>query len=354
MKKKIFIIGMGLILICSLTACENWFDISAKSELKSEDLLSNEQGFRDALMGCYGAMKSESLYGAQLTMTYMDVLGQYYSTASASLNVFEYANNYNYTNQKEEDRKDAIWKKLYNVVANTNSLLEQIDGKKSVFPVHEYELIKGEAQGLRAFLHFDLLRLFAFAPSMNGGLQKAAIPYVDKFTNTTFAQLTVEAVLSRIVEDLKAARELLKDVDPYGPDHARYNLKGLTGVWKGREYRMNYYAVTALLARVCLYRNLGDDREQAFRLAKEVIDSHLFPLITSADVGGTDKNGFVQENIFALERGEALFLCGQYQQQLSGHYAEANGESVSRNARYGLSPLVVDRGDRLLSYPVEV
>ena len=99
MKKTLFIIGMGLILICSLTACENWFDISAKSELKSEDLLSNEQGFRDALMGCYGAMKSESLYGAQLTMTYMDVLGQYYSTASASLNVFEYANNYNYTNQ---------------------------------------------------------------------------------------------------------------------------------------------------------------------------------------------------------------------------------------------------------------
>ena len=304
MKKKLFIIGMGLILICSLTACENWFDISAKSELKSEDLLSNEQGFRDALMGCYGAMKSESLYGAQLTMTYMDVLGQYYSTASASLNVFEYANNYNYTNQKEEDRKDAIWKKLYNVVANTNSLLEQIDGKKSVFPVHEYELIKGEAQGLRAFLHFDLLRLFAFAPSMNGGLRKAAIPYVDKFTNTTFAQLTVEAVLSHIVEDLKAARELLKDVDPYGPDHARYNLKGLTGVWKGREYRMNYYAVTALLARVYLYRQQGDDREQAFRLAKEVIDSNLFPLITSADISSSDKNGFVQENIFALESKE--------------------------------------------------
>lgn len=318
MKMKLFIIGTGLVAMCSLTACDNWFDVSAKSELKAEDLLDNEQGFRDALMGCYGSMKGENLYGAQLTMTYMDVLGQYYSTAGASLNTFEYANNYDYANRKEEDRKDAIWKNLYNVVANTNSLLEQIDGKKQVFPLHEYELIKGEALGLRAFLHFDLLRLFAFSPSMDGGLQRAAIPYVDKFTNTTFAQLTVEGVLGRVVGDLEAARALLRDVDPYGPNHAQYNLKALTGVWKGREYRMNYYAATALLARVRLYRNRGNDREEAFRLAGEVIDSGLFPLITSTDVGSSDKNGFVQENIFALESKEL------YDNVVKRHFRAAN------------------------------
>ncbi|MCI6618779.1 MAG: RagB/SusD family nutrient uptake outer membrane protein [Prevotella sp.] len=306
MKKNLYIIGMGLAALLALTSCEDWFDISAKSELKAEDLLSNEQGFRDALIGCYGTMKSENLYGAQLTMTYMDVLGQYFTTPKTSLNTFEYANIYDYANQKEETRKDAIWKDLYNVVANTNSLLGQIDGHKGVFAANEYELIKGESLGLRAFLHFDLLRLFAPSASMSGGLQQPAIPYVDRFTNGTFPRLTVEGVLARIADDLTAARALLKDVDPYGPNHAQYERSALAGIWKGREYRMNYYATTALLARVLLYRNHGNDRSQAFQLAREVIDSGLFPLITSNDVSSADKNGFVQENIFALESKEVF------------------------------------------------
>ena len=54
--KKIFIICVSALAI-TLTSCEDWFDISAKSELKADDLLNNEQGYRDALIGCYASMK---------------------------------------------------------------------------------------------------------------------------------------------------------------------------------------------------------------------------------------------------------------------------------------------------------
>ena len=285
----------------TFSSCENWFDISAKSELKADDLLNNEQGFRDALIGCYASMRDGKLYGAQLTMTYMDCLGQYYSTAKTTQNSFYYAANYDYSKTEEEQRKDLIWKNLYNVVSNVNNVVNRIDSEKGVFPTGVYELLKGEALGLRAYLHFDILRMYAPAPSMAGGLQAKAIPYVDKFTNTLFEQLTVGQVLDRVVDDLTEARALLAEVDPYGPKHADFDLKALEGVWKGREYRMNYYAATALLARTLLYRGLPEDKGKAYQYAKEVIDSNLFPLISSGDLKSSDDNGFVKENIFSLE-----------------------------------------------------
>ena len=298
--KKIFIICVSALAI-TLTSCEDWFDISAKSELKADDLLNNEQGYRDALIGCYASMKSKNLYGAQLTMTYLDCLSQYYSTANNAQNSFYYAAKYDYANTKEEKRKDEIWKDQYNVIANVNSLVNRIDKSKDVFSTGVYALLKGEALGIRAFLHFDLLRMFAPSPSMTDGLQAKAIPYVDQFTNALYAQLSTEQVLDRVVKDLVEAREMLKDVDPYGPQHANYDLKALEGVWKGREFRMNYYAVTALMARVLLYRGHPEDKEKAFQYAKEAIDSGLFPLITSSEIKSSEDNGSVRENIFSLE-----------------------------------------------------
>jgi hypothetical protein len=301
MKKILFTCVSALFIMITFSSCENWFDISAKSELKADDLLNNEQGFRDALIGCYASMRDGKLYGAQLTMTYMDCLGQYYSTAKTTQNSFYYAANYDYSKTEEEQRKDLIWKNLYNVVSNVNNVVNRIDSEKGVFPTGVYELLKGEALGLRAYLHFDILRMYAPAPSMAGGLQAKAIPYVDKFTNTLFEQLTVGQVLDRVVDDLTEARALLAEVDPYGPKHADFDLKALEGVWKGREYRMNYYAATALLARTLLYRGLPEDKGKAYQYAKEVIDSNLFPLISSGDLKSSDDNGFVKENIFSLE-----------------------------------------------------
>lgn len=295
------IILISLLSLFTLTSCEDWFDITPKSELKADDFFQTEQGMRDALIGIYATMADEDLYGGQMTMTYMDVLGQYYSSIGNTLPSFYYAYNYDYENSTEEERKDNIWKGLYNAIANANSLLARIEENKSVLPEGEYELIKGEALSLRAYLHFDVLRLFAPSPAMSDGLNRKAIPYVDQLTNQLFPQLTTGEVLERIVQDLTEARNLLSTVDPYGPRHNEYDLENLSGIWEGREYRMNYYAATGLLARVLLYQGSQESKQQAFDYATEVINSQLFPLISSSDLSGADQNGFVQENLCALE-----------------------------------------------------
>lgn len=295
-------ISLVLAALFAFSSCEDWFDISPKSDLKAEDLFSNEQGFRDALVGSYALMSGTNLYGAQLTCTYMDVLGQYYATASGTLNTFRYAYDYDYKNAAEEERINTIWKDLYNVVANLNGLLDRIDARQAIFSEDNYELIKGEALGLRGYIHLDLLRMFAPAPSVAGGTDSPAIPYVDAFTNQLFPRLTVGETLDHIITDLTAARTLLAPTDPYGPRHNQYDLNNLSGIRTGRTFRMNYYAVTALLARTLLWRGNDEDLKQAYAYATEVIDCGLFPLVTSEDITGSDKNGFTQENIFALER----------------------------------------------------
>ena len=180
MKKTLLFI---LLPLFTLTSCEDWFDITPKSELKADDFFETEQGMRDALIGIYATMADEKLYGGLMTMTYMDVLGQYYSSIGNTLHSFYYAYNYDYTNSTEEARKDGLWKALYNGIANANSLLEKMEANRSALPEGEYELIRGEALGLRAYLHFDLLRLFAPSPAMSNVLNRPAIPYVDRLTN---------------------------------------------------------------------------------------------------------------------------------------------------------------------------
>ena len=54
------------------------------------------------------------------------------------------------------------------------NLLENMEGRQELFSGHNYELIRGETLGLRAYLHFDLLRMFA--PSFTVGANAAAIP----------------------------------------------------------------------------------------------------------------------------------------------------------------------------------
>ena len=164
-----------------------------------------------------------------------------------------------------------------------------------------YGLIKGEALAMRGLVHLDLLRMFAPAPSSCVPTIEPAIPYVDRYTNQLFPRLTVAEVAERVIADLTLARTLLSEVDPYGPQYGDYDLENLTGIRKGREFRLNYYATTALLARTLLYRGEPADSIQAYKYATEVIESGLFPLISSANLNGMDQNGFVQENIFALE-----------------------------------------------------
>lgn len=69
-----------LSLVLMLTACNNWLDVSPKSDMKADDLFLTEAGFRDGLIGVYALMCREDSYARDLTYGYLDVLAQYYKS----------------------------------------------------------------------------------------------------------------------------------------------------------------------------------------------------------------------------------------------------------------------------------
>ncbi len=304
MKAKQYIIFTILCISMFMTSCEKWLDVDPKSQVKQEDLFDSEVGFREALFGVYTYMSENSLYGEYLSMSFLDVLAQTF-TINKQEQMFYYESIYDYKEQGVQKRIDSIWSNMYFCIANCNNILDQIDGKEGLFMNNNYDITKAEAKALRAYLHFDILRMFA--PSVASGADKPAIPYVDKISKTPFPQLTVNQTIDRIITELIEARNLLKDVDPIGPafdeyDESDYYLIGDYSVDGGfllhRRSRMNYYSITGLLARVYLYKG---EKSEALKYAKEVIDSDRFKFVTEEKLTGGYKDYiFSDELLFGL------------------------------------------------------
>ena len=113
------------------------------------------------------------------------------------------------------------------------------------------------------------------------------------------------AVLEKVVKDLNAARELMREVDPYGPNYAKLeSLYRNHPLLRNRQKHLNYYAVTALLARVQLYAgNLPDALEAAREIVGEPGSEPVAPFsLTTA--AATDERLFDSELLFALEEGK--------------------------------------------------
>jgi starch-binding outer membrane protein, SusD/RagB family len=138
---------------------------------------------------------------------------------------------------------------MYNNIAHCNVILDQIDLDEDLFTGDNYARIKAEALALRAFMHFELLRLFA--PAYDGNnTNMPAIPYVDKLINVRIPFMSIAAVYQRIEDDLLQARTLLKPIDMMGPNSTTSGFTALDS----RKVMMNYWACTFLLARLNLYQ----------------------------------------------------------------------------------------------------
>lgn len=153
-----------------------------------------------------------------------------------------------------------LWTNGYNVIASCNNLIYNVSNADSeIFEGLEMEknMIWGEALALRALVHFDILRMFA--PSMETDDGKAYIPYVDAYPVISTTYYTNAEILEKIETDLTEARKLVATCDV--EQHPEWLLSKLRMLGKGttdelpedvfyafRGYRLNYYAITALMA----------------------------------------------------------------------------------------------------------
>ncbi|WP_316822401.1 RagB/SusD family nutrient uptake outer membrane protein [Pedobacter gandavensis] len=298
--KKHYILLFLLIIGCCYS-CKKYLDVRPKSQIKEEFLFEKERGFIDALSGVYTLMARRELYGDNLTMSFLDLLAQRYKGETRTSPYWN-AIHYNYETDNSDNGKSlpvkttirTIWLSAYNGIANANNILSNMDAKKSVFTGNNYNLIKGEALGIRAFLHFDLLRMYG--PMMDNSTAKS-IPYRTVLTREAQPLLPANEVVKLIIKDLLEAESLLeKDpiVSGAANDYTDFSVAN-------RKFRMNYLAVQGTLARVYQYNNQPNE---AYAYAKKVIGSGKFSFVTSKDIsedGVCRDRTFRNEQLFALQ-----------------------------------------------------
>lgn len=280
-------------------SCGNWLDVLPKSETDEKEMFETANGYYSSLTGVYINMGSSELYGANLTLTLTEPLGQQYSV-NESEPEREKWKNFDYTTTEAQNNLLKVWSKMYNNIVNCNLLISHLrEEERTLFEAGVKETLLGEALGLRAYMYFDLVRMFNASLSVDPNSKK--VPYKTDFGLTIGTSFTTSEVLKYILDDLTEARELLKNHDPIVTDKS-YRDKYLN---YNRNQRMNYYAVCGLMARACLWQ--GDYR-QAYDNANLVINSGKFRFIEENEITETDLYGnelksdrlFVPELLFGL------------------------------------------------------
>ena len=286
-----------LLLLAIGSGCSDWLDVRPRNEMKEDDMYTNEEGFKSALTGAYIQLAAKELYGRDASMYLPEMLAQHWTISTDKTSLIYNICAFDYTHEKSEEAIEKLWKKYYQCVVHLNNVLGNLETTGVTFTNGNEALIKGEALGLRGFLHLELLRLFGPIPG-DGVSSVPAIPYQEEMTKDPgkLRTITYKEVCEKIIRDLDAAEKLLEKDPILVGSNTQLNQPAYD--WEGkpqdewqfyRQVRFNYYAVKGAKARY--YHWIGD-KENAVKFAKEVIDAK--------NEDGTSKFTLATESTYSL------------------------------------------------------
>lgn len=304
MKKYIYKITALTLIVVAFASCSDFLDIEPKDKILEDKAYGSEQSINILFNGIYQSLAEPSLYGRQLSMDAVEILGQQYSMPSPHIksNMAKYA----YDQSDVKNVFEGIWSKGYNTILSTNRFLENIDKHPGVISQPKTDLLKGEAYAIRAMVHFDLLRLFG--PIYKTESSNLAIPYYKEAKAQAAPFLPATEVVTNVLSDIDKALALLA-IDPVITMGTSRTSDGISFYISNRNFRLNYYAVKALKARVLLY---SGDAAGAYATATEVINqtTTVFPWTS-----GTDMTGTKPDRTFSKEIMLGIFNTNLYKNQ---------------------------------------
>lgn len=307
MKRTIKIL---LILLTTATffSCKKFLDVQPEDKVSESQLYSNKNGIRSVLNGLYLDLAANQLYGDNLTLSTIEILGQRYNISSEH-NQYK-TSTYAYKDKPTIDRMEDIWSAAYSTILNINVFLENLNKYEGVLDQSTKNIYSGEAVAMRALLHFDLLRLYGPRYSTVDST-KQSLPYYKNSKTEVNPLLPANEFMDNVMADLNLAETLLQN-DPIittGVNIAKpEDLVDFLS--NNRNYRLNYYAIKGLKARAYLYRG---DKISALTTAKGVLAaSDKFPWTTSANALVEKQN---PDRVFSTE-----MLFGVMNSQLYNRY----------------------------------
>jgi hypothetical protein len=296
--KNIFII---LIAFGSFAgSCKKYLQVQPEGAYTEEQVYSNANAIQEALNGLYLEMAETELYGASLSTTIVELLGQRFRPPGSGAVDENYSavSSYQYNTAEVQREFEAIWKKAYTTILAANLFLVKSASAASdkIMTAAEMNQAHGEAYAIRAMLHFDMLRLFG--PVYLLQPDQISIPYYSLPTGVQTPLLPASQVMDSVLRDLNKAEELLSN-DPIKTRGAVSEQNYSSGY---RNQRLNYYAVKALKARVLLW---GGHAEEAHREALAVLEEgeQWFPWLDPSRINIPQSDPdriFSTEVLFAL------------------------------------------------------
>ena len=259
-----------LVLIMGMWSCEDFLTIRPKSDITEEDLFAKSDGVEDALYGVYARLGHTDLYGQNMTWGIVDMPAQYFKVDGQQGQDCLQASQFTHDGPDARATYGTMWTGMYEAIGYANNVINALT-KKDESSMKYYSIYLGEALGVRGFLHFDLIRLFA--PHVERQPDARGIPYVRQWTSRVTPFSTVQEVYTSVLKDLKESERLL--------------TRGMESMDEGNDFtntpqlHFNLYAAQATLARVYWMKG---DLDSACIYARKVIDSEKFELVHSTEV----------------------------------------------------------------------
>jgi len=311
MKKNIlmYIAALGLLLAGS--GCNDWLEVDPIDKVLEEKQFSNEDYINSALNGLYRQLSSSNLYGGQLSQTTVETLAHYYLYSNSTSNfdailLYQLAN-WSYTGDKAKGKMLSIWKEGFATLLNINNYLKGLNESDALLSKEHRNLLLGEAYGLRAYLAFDLFRLFGPYP-YNANSTERVLPYNRNASITLNHEGYESDVYNRpkeyidyLLADIQQAAQLLTDDPIIDPASESITRATTDGFYKNRNRRMNYYALKGLEARVLQYIGRDTEAAAAAKVITDLVEANqVFYWMNKSNVVRQNNYIFFSEVIFGI------------------------------------------------------
>lgn len=234
-KTRYYLYTISILGYFLLGSCESFVEVDPPNDrITRTTVFGDDQTAMSALKGIYNQLfNTEYAAGGNRSVTFLGGLsGDDFTMTSTNEEMVEFSENeISTSNSFNLD----LWAGAYNMIYNTNALLEGIEQSKSLSDPIKAQL-EGEAKFVRAFTYFYLTNLYGEIPLILDTNYKI---------NSIAPRISTQTIYAQVLTDLNDALELLQDSYP-----------------NQERTRPNRYAVMALLARIHLY--LGNWQQAEF------------------------------------------------------------------------------------------
>lgn len=212
MKKCITTFVTAVLLLMTTSCSRDFLETYSSQGVDEGTIFMNTENAAGALEGVFKLMylrgSQQNYIGYETMLVMSDLMGEDLLFGK-STTLFLQSYNWSVHRNITSAMMNYCYKYHYNIIANVNTILENIDGADG--PQSDKDYIKGQVYVIRAAHYFNLVRMWGKRYNPGENNEQLGVPLVinPETSETPQPRATVEEVYKVINEDLDKAIELL-------------------------------------------------------------------------------------------------------------------------------------------------